>query len=200
MFLHWNMFGIIVCWIIHSYLLLQTSLRVKITPVVFAAHGLILQQNWIWSQSDRMWRGAPASSHSPPSLWTTGPLCWSVSLKPKQTNTFRSTYTHSTEFIKDTEKIQTRWIISLPVFQDLCSSSVVSVWGVLDTKQTLLRNLRPDEVNTNQSSAGGPDQGHRPGHRHHLCHWHCRALGHFQEVHRWDKSHLHMEDQWWQNW
>lgn len=58
------------------------------------------------------------------------------------------------------------------------SFSVVSVRGVVDTQQALLRYLRLDEADPNQSVALRPVKGHRPGHGHHLRHRHRRALGH----------------------
>ena len=56
---------------------------------------------------------------------------------------------------------------------------VISVRGVVDTKQTLLRYLRLDEADAYQSFAPRPVKGDRPGHGHHLRHRHRRALGNF---------------------
>lgn len=60
-----------------------------------------------------------------------------------------------------------------------CFLFLVSVRGVVDTQQALLRYLRLDEADANQSFTLRPDEGHRPGHGHHLRHGHRRALGHF---------------------
>lgn len=44
--------------------------------------------------------------------------------------------------------------------------------GVVDPQQALLRHLRADEADAYQGAALQPFQGHRLGHRHHLCHRH----------------------------
>lgn len=49
-------------------------------------------------------------------------------------------------------------------------SLILLVGGVLDTKQTLFRNLWPDEAHAYQSSAVQPFKGHSPRYRHHLRH------------------------------
>lgn len=49
-------------------------------------------------------------------------------------------------------------------------SLILIVGGVMDTKQTLFRNLWPDEAHAYQSSAVQPFKGHRPRYRHHLRH------------------------------
>lgn len=66
------------------------------------------------------------------------------------------------------------------------------VGSVMDPQQTLLWDLRADEVGSNQDSTFQSWESHCPWHRHNICHWHRWAMGRLPQVQRYPNDFLNV--------